>query len=292
MERPTIETNYHPHYWPQSLHLIRDSGRSMLTLSREEELTEIELGQTRRVELAAKYLSTASMETALGVEDSAEMVTANAESITAIAAAAEELNASIFEISGHISQVSDSTSAAVSSARETGKELVSLEEASTNIKSAISVIEAISRRITILALNASIEASRAGEAGKGFAVVANEVKSLAAATSSAATEVTDQLLTISRLIQMANVRAKETIDSNEKIAVAQTQIAEAVAQQSAATAEISGLAGSTSHTANAVTELLGTVAADAWRSMAFASYLETTFASDQYNDFALGGVGG
>ncbi len=264
----------------------------MLVLSREEELTEIELGQTRRVELAAKYLSTASMETALGVEDSAEMVAANAESITAIAAAAEELNASIFEISGHISQVSDSTSVAVSSARETGKELVSLEEASTNIKSAISVIEAISRRITILALNASIEASRAGEAGKGFAVVANEVKSLAAATSSAATEVTDQLLTISRLIQMANVRAKETIDSNEKIAVAQTQIAEAVAQQSAATAEISGLAGSTSHTANAVTELLGTVAADAWRSMAFASYLETTFASDQYNDFALGGVGG
>ena len=292
MERPTIETNYHPHYWPQSLHLIRDSGRSMLTLSREEELTDIELGQTRKVELAAKYLSTASMETALGVEDSAEMVAANAESITAIAAAAEELNASIFEISGHISQVSDSTSVAVSSARETGKELVSLEEASTNIKSAISVIEAISRRITILALNASIEASRAGEAGKGFAVVANEVKSLAAATSSAATEVTDQLLTISRLIQMANIRAKETIDSNEKIAVAQTQIAEAVAQQSAATAEISGLAGSTSHTANAVTELLGTVAADAWRSMAFASYLETTFASDQYNDFALGGVGG
>ncbi len=292
MERPTIETNYHPHFWPQSLHLIRDSGRSMLTLSREEELTEIELGQTRKVELAAKYLSTASMETALGVEDSAEMVAANAESITAIAAAAEELNASIFEISGHISQVSDSTSVAVSSARETGKELVSLEEASTNIKSAISVIEAISRRITILALNASIEASRAGEAGKGFAVVANEVKSLAAATSSAATEVTDQLLTISRLIQMANIRAKETIDSNEKIAVAQTQIAEAVAQQSAATAEISGLAGSTSHTANAVTELLGTVAADAWRSMAFASYLETTFASDQYNDFALGVVGG
>ena len=292
MERPTIETNYHPHFWPQSLHLIRDSGRSMLTLSREEELTDIELGQTRKVELAAKYLSTASMETALGVEDSAEMVAANAESITAIAAAAEELNASIFEISGHISQVSDSTSVAVSSARETGKELVSLEEASTNIKSAISVIEAISRRITILALNASIEASRAGEAGKGFAVVANEVKSLAAATSSAATEVTDQLLTISRLIQMANIRAKETIDSNEKIAVAQTQIAEAVAQQSAATAEISGLAGSTSHTANAVTELLGTVAADAWRSMAFASYLETTFASDQYNDFALGVVGG
>jgi methyl-accepting chemotaxis protein len=41
----------------------------------------------------------------------------------------------------------------------------------------------------ILSLNAAVEASTAGEAGKGFAVVAQEVRNLAAQTSTAAKEI-------------------------------------------------------------------------------------------------------
>lgn len=78
--------------------------------------------------------------------------------------------------------------------------------------SLVKVIEGISSKTDLLALNASIEAARAGKAGKGFAVVADDVSKLSEKTQSSIEEVKDVLLTVSKNIE----KISEEIESGQK----------------------------------------------------------------------------
>jgi len=86
------------------------------------------------------------------------------------------------------------------------KRIKRLGERSQEISRAVNLINSISERTHILALNASMHAASAGEAGRGFAVVADEVQRLAENARDATSQ-------ISTLVSNIQVETADTVDT-------------------------------------------------------------------------------
>jgi len=130
---------------------------------------------------------------------------------------------------------------------ETAKKVKYLGESSQKISTVVELISAFAAQTNMLALNASIEASRAGEEGRGFAVVAAEVRSLAQQSAKAADEIRKLVSSIqsetnevvsaievgTEQVVMGTKLVDETRQSLNKITAASAEIAtlvEAIAQ--------------------------------------------------------------
>ena len=146
---------------------------------------------------------------------------------------------------------------------ETEKRIKRLGERSQEISRAVNLINSISERTHILALNASMHAASAGEAGRGFAVVADEVQRLAEnardATSQIATlvsniqvetadtvgtmnKVISQVVEGTKLAEEAGVQMEKTKDTTEELVESVREIARSSVDQARITNVLKGRA--------------------------------------------------
>lgn len=95
--------------------------------------------------------------------------------------------------------------------QETARAIKRLGESSQEIGNIVQIIDDISERTSILALNASIQAAMAGDAGRGFAVVAEEVQRLAERSTNSAKQIDTLVKNIQDEINEAGTSMEESI---------------------------------------------------------------------------------
>ncbi|MDP5254141.1 MULTISPECIES: methyl-accepting chemotaxis protein [unclassified Vibrio] len=109
-----------------------------------------------------------------------------------------------------VKQSIDELNVAVGSVHATAEEMNELKSFTVQINEITQSIHNIAEQTNLLALNAAIEAARAGEHGRGFAVVADEVRNLAARTSSSSGE-------ISTLLEQLTHKVESSVNSMQKV---------------------------------------------------------------------------
>jgi methyl-accepting chemotaxis protein len=119
---------------------------------------------------------------------------------------------------------------------ETEKRIKRLGERSQEITGIVNLINTISERTHVLALNASMQAAVAGEAGRGFAVVAEEVQRLAESSRNA----TQQIGALVNNIQLETNETINTVNRTISQVVQGSEQAQKAGEQMRRTQEITG----------------------------------------------------
>jgi PAS domain S-box-containing protein len=158
------------------------------------------------------------------------------------ASAMTELSASIREVAQNVKAsevVAEEAVTATQAGHRAGAAalvaMTKVEASTSQVVTAVRVIQEIARQTNLLSLNAAIEAAKAGAQGKGFAVVAEEVRKLAERSATSAKE-------IALLIETSNQAVGEGRDTVQLAVSVLSQIQEHIGQVTTMSLEIAAAA--------------------------------------------------
>ena len=188
----------------------KDISNENSSIANELSSTSVQTG--RGVENSSKILQSAGKdctEIQSYMKESIEVAKGGKDDLKKALSYVDETLNTISNLSSEIAQTSDIEN------QMAGK-IEQLSRDAEQVKSVLVVINDIADQTNLLALNAAIEAARAGEHGRGFAVVADEVRKLAERTQKSLTEIN---ATINVIVQAIN-------ESSEQMSINSKQISE------------------------------------------------------------------
>ncbi len=161
------------------------------------------------------------------VEQMSHSIEEVAKNASRAAAIADDAYSTVQESSSAMEQTVNSILNLRTTVGETGKKMKRLGESSQKISQVVSLIEEIALKTNLLAINASVEASRAGEQGQGFRIVAEQVGALAEQSAAA----TKDIARVVAAIQAETQDVSEAMELGTAQVVDSTHLVESTKQR-------------------------------------------------------------